>query len=198
MGVSADRIKRFWRSVKRAMSGNLSVWLPAVAVVAAIGGILGLAFSVPAGTYQYCSDMLVRCIRDIPADAGGFAKMKATGVCSFQTVRCDLETLHYALMREEKPFSAADPTDGEQAKVLKRLLSEDVQEERTAELRRLEAESASKADSEDLNAEMIRLRREREAFEAEQKRFKKLLYETLVKNKESAPENNVLTRQTEK
>lgn len=181
------------------MAGNLSVWLPAALVVAVIAGILGSAFSVPSGTFQYCSDMLVRCIKDIPDDTGGFERMGKTGGCAFQTVRCDVETLHYALTREESVLpAAADPSEEKQAEVLKRLLSEDVQTTRTEELKRIEAESAEKNVSEDLNAEMIRLRREREAFEAEQKRLKKILYETIVNGKESEIETNDLTRQTEK
>ena len=99
MSVWADRIKRFGRLARRGVFGSLSVWLPAALVVFLIAGALGLAFSLPTGTFQYCSDMLVRCIKDIPETAGGFERIRATGACSYHTARCDLETLHYSLTR---------------------------------------------------------------------------------------------------
>lgn len=199
MSVWADRIKRFGRLAKRGVFGNLSVWLPAAAVVFLIAGALGFAFSLPTGTFQYCSDMLVRCIKDIPETAGGFERIRATGVCSYHTARCDLETLHYSLTREEPAF-VPDPTDERQAEVLKRLLSEDHQAKRTEELKQIEAqaEKDDTSENEDLNELMLRLRREREAFEAEQRRFKKMLFETMVNGEESNNKSDDLTRQSEK
>lgn len=199
MSVWADRIKRFGRLAKRGVFGNLSVWLPAALVVFLISGALGVAFSLPTGTFQYCSDMLVRCIKDIPETAGGFERIRATGVCSYHTARCDLETLHYSLTREEPAF-VPDPTDERQAEVLKRLLSEDHQAKRTEELKQIEAqaEKDDTSEDEDLNELMLRLRREREAFEAEQQRFKKMLFETMVNGEESGNKSDDLTRQSEK
>lgn len=199
MSVWADRIKRFGRLARRGVFGSLSVWLPAAAVVFLIAGAFGFAFSLPTGTFQYCSDMLVRCIKDIPETAGGFERIRATGVCSYHTARCDLETLHYSLTREEPAF-VPDSTDERQAEVLKRLLSEDHQAKRTEELKQIEAqaEKDDTSEDEDLNELMLRLRREREAFEAEQRRFKKMLFETMVNGEESANKSDDLTRQSEK
>ena len=38
---------------------------------------------------------------EMPAD---FERIRATGACSYHTARCDLETLHYSLTREEPAF----------------------------------------------------------------------------------------------
>lgn len=206
MFFAPERLKRYLRRMKQAMKGGLSVWLPALLVAFVILGVLAAAFSAPTGTFKYCSDMMTACIGEVPENAGLPDKMKATGICALQTARCDVETLHYFLTREEPPALAIDPTDERQAEVLKRLLSDDVQRERTQELQREEEESvAAEEEAEDLNAEMIRLRREREAFEAEQARFKKIFYEmTLEKrnkdfeNPQSASEKNDLTGKTEK
>ncbi|CCZ22929.1 unknown [Acetobacter sp. CAG:977] len=199
MSVWADRIKRFGRLARRGVFGSLSVWLPAALVVFLIAGALGLAFSLPTGTFQYCSDMLVRCIKDIPETAGGFERIRATGACSYHTARCDLETLHYSLMREEPAF-VPDPTDERQEEVFKRLLSDEHQAKRTEELKQIEAqaEKDGTSEDEDLNELMLRLRREREAFEAEQRRFKKMLFETMTNGEESGNKSDELTRQKEK
>ncbi len=205
MSVLNDRLRRYWRTFKKAAAGNLSVWLPAVAVVVAVVTVLGLAFSAPSGTYRYCSDMLARCIKDIPADAGGGVKMKTVAACSFQTARCDIETLHFYLThKDELSVSAAAKIETDEkrdAEVMQRLLSEDLRRERTAEVIREEEFEAERTETtEDLNAEMERLRREREVFEAEQARFKKMLYEMTVRgtDKETVFEKHDLTRQTEK
>ena len=207
-----DRLKRYFRQAKRSSKGAFSLWYPALFVVLAVGGVMFAVGTSTDGSFRYCSDLLVNCMKEDPNAQNGWRRLLRMTKCSYQTAWCDVEVLwHQAThkpiqyepwMDEEPPYAkpSNEETEQGQAEMLEYLTSEDVLDERTEQIRQeiAEEEELEATSGEDLKKQMLQMRAEREAFEAERANFRKIINETTAAHETEPASSDILSGQNVK